>query len=717
MSPRLLLVSATVGSSLIAFAAGVWCGPWLARRSSDLPTAEIGAVPRPPVLDARLSTGPLVLDPGQSKADARLALESPQAFLDSLRGESGLKAQARVAAAMSELPLAAVKELAVQLEARPFGGTPEHWLFNWAVFERWSELDPNDLLNASRVNSNRFIGYTGSQAAFRQLARRDPTSAWKQAQDVGTLTAIAKQAVLQTLGESNPAEALKLAQSDAVTRRDAWSVASFMQSWLMRDRDAALDSLGSIPAGEFRSNLVGQLGSAFAATDPEAALEWGRGLKNPVERQAALRQVVEVMAGRDPIATLALLDDPSMAQQRRDGLGTALGAWARRDFNAALDYALATKSPADQQQMLSALSGGATAAERTRLLEAAKNMSPALSKAIYQAAMNGGYFGGTGQNTVELVDQIKSVSVREELIINQLSNMWGSSTEDTQVLFAKLQPTSKTTEQASQIARRLAWGDPSEAVKWAEKLDSADLRQAALKSALQTWSHSDPQAAAQKALGVTDPIQRAEILRGVAQNWAGNDDKAALAWAQSLGGADQSAALGALVENSLLANPQQAQELYSKFTASLDAESAAKADNKRVARSVAATLTENDPQQAIAWAGSLPPGGAQNEAFAGIAEKWAGYDPVTTSEWIGTLPAGEGRDLAADKLVTTIARDDPDSAWVWATSIGDAAKRREAASRVLQAWKGYGRIDQARAALAAAGFTPDDTRELAKKLD
>ena len=73
-----------------------------------------------------------------------------------------------------------------------------------------------------------------------QLARRDPAGAWARAQDAGSLTFYAKAAVLQTLGESQPDTALLLAQQDASTRQIGWAAGGIMQTWFMRDRQAAL---------------------------------------------------------------------------------------------------------------------------------------------------------------------------------------------------------------------------------------------------------------------------------------------------------------------------------------------------------------------------------------------------------------------------------------------------------------------------------------------
>ena len=238
-----------------------------------------------------------------------------------------------------------------------------------------------------------------------------------------------------------------------------------------------------------------------------------------------------------------------------------------------------------------------------------------------------------------------------------------------------------------------------------------------MNSAIQSWAQSDPAAAAARAAGLSDADQRTAAFRTIAGAWGPRDERAALSWAESLDGKDRSAALGALVQNSLQSNPDQAQQLFQKFSSSLDADAAVSSETRGVARNLASTLTENNPQQALAWAQTLAAGPLRDEAVAGIAQKWASYDAVATSEWLGTLPAGEGRDLAAANLVSTIARDDPESAWVWATSIDDAAKRREAAARTLEAWKAYGQRDAARAALQAAGFTADEMKELSRKLD
>ena len=109
------------------------------------------------------------------------------------------------------------------------------------------------------------------------------------------LSGYAKQAVLSTLGERDPARALALVQEDGGPQA-SWMADSFMGGWVSREPHAALKAFGELPTGDVRSRLVFNLASSYPLIDTEGALIWSRGLKNPVERQAAMQRVLEKMA-------------------------------------------------------------------------------------------------------------------------------------------------------------------------------------------------------------------------------------------------------------------------------------------------------------------------------------------------------------------------------------------------------------------------------------
>src|SRR2546423_450407 len=73
---------------------------------------------------------------------------------------------------------------------------------------------------------------------------------------------------------------------------------------------------------------------------------------------------------------------------------------------------------------------------------------------------------------------------------------------------------------------------------------------------------------------------------------------------------------------------------------------------ERIARAWAQQM----PEEAVAWAESLPSGEVRNGAAAAIAASWAAKDPQGAAEWVTSMPAGPERDRSAGSLVTALAR-------------------------------------------------------------
>ncbi|MDB6135459.1 MAG: hypothetical protein JWM59_3702 [Verrucomicrobiales bacterium] len=422
----------------------------------------------------------------ETKAAAAAVLASPMDFLKSQKGQPSLVARSRILAAVGAMSLEEIRAATVKLRAMgEGGGTPAQWELTSCVYERWAELDPESLLTeAVHRGMQDQTGYLGVTSAFRELVKKDADGAWKRAQDLGPLSYYAKREILSGIGSGNPQQALKLAMADGPTRRDSYLCGGFMQSWLARDRGGAVAALEALPQGEFRAGLVGQIAGAFAAQDADGALAWAAGLKNSAESTGVIRSVLSQLAGEDPQRVLAMADDPKYAQHRLEALSSAVSSWGRRDFDAAVSFTLSAKSPAEQAAMFRPLNENASPSQRAKLLAMADKMSPAMAKTIYSSALNDYYFGSQS-DPKSILEKVTSPAMREELTKNAIGN-YGTSVEEGVELFRKLQPVSQPGEQASELAKRLAWSDPAAALKWAESLSSADLRKSALTSAPQT---------------------------------------------------------------------------------------------------------------------------------------------------------------------------------------------------------------------------------------
>ncbi len=701
MKPRSLFPLVLVGA--LSFGAGLGVMKWRQHAVGTPAHIEPGG-PSPP-------RGQASAEDARVGADSRV---SPKEFSRLLRGVSSVKEGSHLTSLIAGMALDDVQGLAQEMSQVTLGADPSQWMSLIAVFERWAELDPENLY-AAMLNGelSEQQGHFAASLSLRAMTRIDPEKAWQRASEGGPYAMSGKQAVLNALGETDPARALALAHEDAGTRRHSWSVDSIMQNWFRRDPGAALQAIDGLPHGDFRAQAVRQLATAYATSDPEAALAWSQGLQNPAEKRQALSQVLSSLAAKDPQRVLALVEQPEFAATRAQAVAAAVKAWARQDFDGALTYALNSTRPNDQQAMLREISQNATAAQQQRLLGMVDQLPPSVAKAVYQSVI-----GNNGLNSasrpLEIIDNIKSPGLREEVLQQALNNSWSLGADVARELFSRLQ--SQKPHHVSNLANQLGRSDPQGAIAWAESLETPDHRKLALASALSSWAHNDPAAAARHLAAMTDPEQRQDLARNVAGAWAHLDEKAAVAWAESLGGSERATALGSIVQRLAGEDPAQAQALYTRFAAGLDAESADSQQNKQVARTLASSLTETDPQQAIAWAQGLGQGPAQQEAWSGIAEKWAGYDAHATSQWLVTLPAGEGRDMAADRLVTAIVRDDPESAWAWALTIGDQRLRREAAGRAIDAWRSFGDHDAALRALGNSGLDEAAINDFSQRL-
>jgi hypothetical protein len=100
----------------------------------------------------------------------------------------------------------------------------------------------------------------------------------------------------------------------------------------------------------------------------------------------------------------------------------------------------------------------------------------------------------------------------------------------------------------------------------------------------------------------------------------------------------------------------------------------------RAVESLSRAWAEQSPEEAIAWANSMPAGATRVEAVEKIAAAWAAKDSPSASIWIAAMPAGRERDHCAQALVAAIAEEFPREAWDWAMSINDVDERIRAAT-------------------------------------
>jgi hypothetical protein len=704
-----------IGFAIVVLTASAFAGGWfLARRWQPVVTITSTPAAAPPAMGKNPSgkTGkPAVPEPASRSAMPPAAA----AMLNALPRDGGLKNQAAILAYASSLDEAAAKALVMSYEGKGYPSDKNTSQLYEAVLSRWAELDPESVIRTARTTGDMRFRWNAMSAAFDVLGRRDPDQAWKRAGEMGVFKEDAQRAVIYRLSSQDPAAAFAMA-SKLDSPQGQWALSSVMRAWADRDPAGAAAAAVQLPIGQMRTKALNGLMERWAINDYGAAASWAGSLKSPQERASAMSSALSSLSQIDPEKSLSLLDSTDVGNGRYNIINNAIGSLALRDFDGAMARATSFTNFTDKTGALSALAESASDEDRPKLLKLAESLPANLSRSIYQGNIWQRMYSDPA-GMADFVQKIPLASVREDAMKMAAENLGYYQPEAAADLFGKLQTSSQTSDTAASIAGRLAQTNPEKALAWAQQLGTEALRKSALSSAIQAWAATEPEKAGQEIAKIESADTRAEVARSVAKAMAGRSLTEAEGWVATLSGADRSAALGTVVEQAARQAPDRVETLYSSFASALSPEMAARSENQAVARTVASQLAQTDATRASSWALSLPEGGARDEAVAGVVSTWAGYDAHAASEWLHEVPAGKGRDLAAGNLVNTIARDDPESAWAWATSIGDNARRREAAAAALAGWKANGNREAAQAALDAGGFSPEEYRELARKLE
>ena len=193
----------------------------------------------------------------------------------------------------------------------------------------------------------------------------------------------------------------------------------------------------------------------------------------------------------------------------------------------------------------------------------------------------------------------------------------------------------------SNLARHWAERNPAQALNWARTLSAAQQLET-IPGILAQQAGENPQAALDRARGLSDPRVRRQALQQVVTEWGSQDGAAAAKW--------------------LVAQP-----------------------DRRLATELAPQLiqqiAETDIATAQALANQMPPGEARTRAIAGMVGGVANTDLPSALGILEKLPPGAGKDEAMQQLAYVWGRQDPSAAAKYALTQPDTDGR----SRMLDA--------------------------------
>ncbi|MBN8459708.1 MAG: hypothetical protein J0M04_17905 [Verrucomicrobia bacterium] len=593
-------------------------------------------------------------------------------------------------------------------------------LLQAAAYEKWAETDPEDLIafGLSQTNTRR---YAALNAAFAALARLDPEAALARMSRLDPDNReIVRDRLICSIAENDPQRGFELAMAE--TGSDSRNLpAQALAQWIKSDSEAALDAFAALPKGRIRAQCLESIVSAMASRNSDAALAWAGSLTAADERQKARAGVMGILSYQNPEKAMdMLLKDASLGKSDdpfySGGVTEVISNLARLDYEKAKKAALSLTNPTQRVAALSALAGDTRKNHAEDLLALAATLPAAEAKALY---LGNSWWESDATSLAKWAEGVPDGPLRQQIKGRLTAELAWEDPEEAAKQFGEVKPGMMPyTNMAQSIARGWANIDSDKALAWASGLENFGQRKEAVTVAFGRMADADPADAASKLANLTDPEIRSEAAAAIATRWASQDPEKALAWAKSLTGDQQSAALRQIAQAQVRSSPDQAREVVGLLVSKLTPDDWKKSEYRQLVGNMAGEFAETDPAAAAKFAATLPAGEAQNTAYSQVIGNWARYAPDEAENWLGQIEAGDVRDHAAGSFAESVASYDPGKAYDWAVAIDDPIQRRKAAENALSAWKNQGGTEQARQALQDAGvFTEQEIKELGKTLD
>jgi hypothetical protein len=239
------------------------------------------------------------------------------------------------------------------------------------------------------------------------------------------------------------------------------------------------------------------------------------------------------------------------------------------------------------------------------------------------------------------------------------------------------------------VALGWARGDPKDALTWASTLPSSD--SGVLKDALINAGFKDPALAAQYIGNLTDATARSQAILAISNSWATtkfngapgynptpDDPAAALAWLDQVAtGTAYDTAVKNIFADLAQTDPAAGAALVANITDPFDRSAA-------IAQ-MAQRWSASSPQDALAWAASLPDSDAtaRDAALQSIVASWSGKDLSAAAAFAQSTLSPAAMLTVTPALAKVMAQTDPQGALTWVSSLPDSAAKDQATSNIL----------------------------------
>ncbi len=437
---------------------------------------------------------------------------------------------------------------------------------------RWAEMDPQHMFRTlcAEYARNKSGGSLADEYALRSIlfetwAKQNPEAAIAALNDRSVLPGVEGErfSMANTIMKSDPLRGFKLMND--------WNITSYLPdlrhlaAWVEKDPRAAAEAALQNNLGAASGEVMKQIGKAWAAQDPAAALAFAaerRGLSGIQLAQSVMSEwaqrdlaaamayvgaqtesltkaklglpLIEAWAKSDPQAALVWANDNLKGESRAVAAASVVKAMAAQDFNAAAEF-IAGLEP-----------GGGKNRAVNQLVETWLG-DDWLNKKD----------GAKATEILQWMSELPEPDARRYAMEQASWRLFHAAPEETIAFLNSPQGATAPQQMFDRAAQHLAQKNPESAMQWAAALPP-ERRSAARASVLSEWLSSRPEAAQQWVREQPAGDSRAGLVSTATMNLAWHSAETTRAWLESLPATDHPAALQGLKQNGGLSTEQRA---------------------------------------------------------------------------------------------------------------------------------------------------------------
>ena len=457
------------------------------------------------------------------------------------------------------------------------------------LLSRWGESDPKAALDYAKglvFESASFGGYYGDGGFdinglsispwFDSWLKKDfpAAKAWLEGLPADSFFRIGLWPSLAfDLAQRDPIAALSLARTmsnaqnkDPIDRRSK-IISGAIVGWSLKDTDAALAYVAQLPDDQIKTsilqsmivalapkdpdkaiNLLDQIppqehfsllkfGSAWAQSDPKAALDFANHQTDPEFKSWILRGVIEGIADKNPDRALELARSLPEDYNRELAICTVLEKLSESDPEGAVGYAMNLLSSENKNPLISSMAGdwisndpqGAIAwfgsLTDPKLKEQVTGMMiTVLSRDISQE---------NADKAIDLLETIPPGDVQNQAL-SAIGKNWAQTDQKGALDWANQQTDPEVKSRILEgVIRTMSAKDPKGAFQLAQSLPAGNIRDNSIKNSLGSMAYNDPRSAIGLASGIANADDRSKAQQIVVTIWKSVDPAAATRWVNS----------------------------------------------------------------------------------------------------------------------------------------------------------------------------------------